>query len=132
MWTPVLKDLHTLPDLELALVFGSFAQGSEQDHSDLDLAVRYAYPLTSEQKYHLIDALAVTMARPIDLIDLRRAGVLITHQAVSKGVKIWGEAEMYAQIASRAVIDYADFAPLVERTLKERQRLWMRSSSKVS
>ena len=109
------------------MVFGSVARDDAHMSSDLDVAVRYATPLDAQQKLTLIEALAAVSGRAIDLIDLRVAGPIVARQALTTGKRIFGTDEIWASQTARTLIDYADFAPLIERTLRERREAWMRS-----
>ena len=72
---PALRTvLASVPDLELALVFGSCARGEAGPESDLDLAIATATPLTAPRRQDLADRLAVLGGRPVDLVDLATAG----------------------------------------------------------
>ena len=127
MWTPILTSLQTIAGLELAVIFGSVAQGNARADSDLDIAVRYATPLNADQKLTLIRALGATGGRPVDLIDLRTAGPIVARQALTLGKRLFGTDTVFASQLSRTLIDYADFAPLIERTLRERREAWMKA-----
>jgi uncharacterized protein len=127
MSTEILTALQMIDGLELAVVFGSVAQRNARFDSDLDIAVRYAAPLDSEQKLALIRALGAASGRPVDLIDLRTAGPIVARQALTRGKRLFGTDTDFASQLSRTLIDYADFAPLIERTLRERRDAWMKA-----
>jgi uncharacterized protein len=128
MFDDVLFALQTIDaKLELAVVFGSVASGEARFDSDIDVAVRYEHVLNNEEKIALIESLAIAANRPVDLIDLRIAGPVVARQALTKGKRIFGSNEVWAKEVSRTLIDYADFAPLLERTLRERQDAWIKA-----
>ena len=127
MSTEILTALQMIDGLELAIVFGSVAQGNARADSDLDIAVRYAAPLNADEKLTLIRALGAASGRPVDLIDLRTAGPTVARQALTQGKRIFGSDASFATQLSRTLIDYADFAPLIERTLRERRDAWMKA-----
>ena len=127
MFTENVTVLQMIDGLELAVIFGSVVKGNPRFDSDLDIAVRYAAPLDAEQKLALIRALGATSGRPIDLIDLRIAGPIVAQQALVNGKRIFGSDTDFASQLSRTLIDYADFAPLIERTLRERREAWMKA-----
>jgi len=106
------------------VLFGSVARDEADMSSDLDVAVRYAKALDAEQKLTLIEALADVSGRPIDLIDLRVAGPIVAREALTSGKRIFGTDEIWASQTARTLVDYADFAPLIERTLRERREAW--------
>ena len=123
----IVRALQSVATLELAVLFGSVARDEASMSSDLDVAARYAKPLNLEQKLTLIEALAAVSGRAIDLIDLRVAGPILARQALTSGRRIFGTDEIWASQTARTLIDYADFAPLIERTLRERREAWMRT-----
>jgi len=125
--TPIVHALQSVASLELAMIFGSVARDEANMSSDLDVAVRYAKPLDAQQKLTLIEALADVSGRAIDLIDLRVAGPIIAREALTGGRRIFGTNEIWASQTARTLIDYADFVPLIERTLRERREAWMRT-----
>ena len=123
----IVNALRVVAPLELAVVFGSVARSEARADSDLDVAVRYAKPLDVRQKLAVIEALADVTGRTIDLIDFRTAGPIVAREALTGGKRIFGTNEIWASQTARTLIDYADFAPLIERTLRERREAWMRT-----
>ncbi len=127
MSTEILNALQMIDGLELAVIFGSVAQGTARFDSDLDIAVRYATPLNADEKLTLIRALGAASGRPVDLIDLRTAGPIVARQALTLGKRLFGTDADFVSQLSRTLMDYADFAPLIERTLRERRDAWMKA-----
>ena len=127
MWSDVLTALATVNGLELALVFGSVGRGEARDDSDIDVAVRYARPLGAEQKLALIRELGATTGRPVDLVDLHTAGPIVAREALTQGKRIFGSDTAFATQLSRTLVDYEDFAPLVERMQRERREAWIKA-----
>ncbi len=66
--------LSNFPQIQMALLFGSVASGSQHQNSDLDIAVTANQALTAQDKIAMIGALAESTGRPIDLVDLKVAG----------------------------------------------------------
>jgi predicted nucleotidyltransferase len=120
------QQLLSYPDLELAILFGSVADGAATEASDLDLAVQFPQPLTSEQKRSIISDLALLTGRPIDLIDLKTVGEPLLGQ-IFKGRRILGSTTEYGKLLSRHLKDVADFLPLYEQALKIRRDRWINS-----
>lgn len=127
MWSDVLTALATINGLELALVFGSVGRGEARDDSDIDVAVRYARRLGAEQKLALIRELGATTGRPVDLVDLHTAGPIVAREALTQGKRIFGSDTAFATQLSRTLVDYEDFAPLVERMQRERREAWIKA-----
>ena len=125
--THLVHAMQSVATLELAIVFGSVASGNARPDSDIDVAVRYKNALDVAQKIALIDALASVTGRAVDVIDLRVAGPIVAREALTNGRRLFGSDEVWAAQVLRTLIDYADFAPLIERTLRERREAWMQT-----
>ena len=123
----IVHAMQSVATLELAIVFGSVASGNARPDSDIDVAVRYKNALDVVQKIALIEALASITGRAVDMIDLRVAGPIVAREALTSGRRLFGSDEVWAAQLLRTLIDYADFAPLIERTLRERRDAWMQA-----
>src|SRR3954469_13491662 len=86
----ILAALDVIPEICLALVFGSIANATQQQDSDIDLAVHANRRLESSERMMLIEALAQRTGRPVDLVDLRCAGEPLLGQILKNGVLIRG------------------------------------------
>lgn len=112
--------------IEIGLVFGSFAQGSETARSDIDVGVAASQPLTANQRLGLLDALAETTGRTVDLIDLRRAGPLLLTQALTKGTYlIRRRPATLAELMIKMWNLNADYMPLVQRIQATRRERFL-------
>lgn len=120
----VAQVLARHPEIQLAYVFGSVANGVAGPESDLDIAVRARAPLGSQARQDLIAELAERSGRPIDLIDLHVAGEPVLGE-ILKGRRVRGSEAAHARLLSRRLIDAADFRPYLERLLAERRRAWI-------
>ena len=76
------------PDIELACVFGSFAQDRQTPASDIDVAIAAQEPLDPRRRLALNDEIESATGRPVDLVDLHRAGPLLLTQALTKGKRV--------------------------------------------
>lgn len=121
----IRQALVPFEDIDLAIVFGSLAKGTQRPDSDLDIAIQASRPLTAVQRIELIDALAMALGRPVDLIDLKTAGQPVLNQIVKYGCRILGSDEKMAGLIFRNIMDQADFVPLQQRILKERRAAWI-------
>lgn len=104
----------------LAFVFGSVARGTPRADSDLDIAIDLGRPLAAEDKLLLIDALAAASGRPVDLVDLRRAGVPLMGEILVGGVRLVGDVAAHGALTSRHLTDVADFLPAYQRVIDQR------------
>jgi predicted nucleotidyltransferase len=117
--------LAGFPSLVMALIFGSYAKGSQRADSVLDIAVQARQALTVTEKMALISALAEQTGRPIDLIDLKAVSAPLLGQIVRHGRRLLGEDGAYVQLISRHLFEQADFMPLRNRVLAERRAAWI-------
>ena len=117
--------LQTHPELELVMLFGSLARGTATADSDLDIAVSAGAPLDAEARIRLIDELALAAGRPVDLVDLTRAGEPLLGQIMTTGVRLWGSDEAQARFLTRHLFDQADFLPYRDRILAARRDAWI-------
>ena len=65
-----------------ATVFGSVARGDARPDSDIDVAVSFGKPMSSDLRMAVIGIIADVSGRSVDLIDLESAGGLILAQAL--------------------------------------------------
>ena len=114
------------PDIELAFVFGSFAAGRQTATSDIDVAVAAREPIDSERRLALNDAIAGAAGRPVDLVDLHRAGPLVLTQAVTRGKRIVKrDSSVLARLLVKMWYLNADLMPLVRRIQDTRRKRFL-------
>ena len=117
--------LAKVPELRLALLFGSCATGAQHPDSDVDVAVDLGGVMTAEQHVAMVSALALATGRVVDLIDLRTVGEPLLGQILQNGCRILGRSDVHAQYMTRHVMDVEDFVPYQERILRERRQAWI-------
>ena len=114
------------PDIELACVFGSFAQGRQTPASDVDVAVAALAPLEPRRRLALNDEIASAARQPVDLVDLHRAGPLLLTQALTRGTRI---VERDSRVHARLLVKIwrlnADLMPLVRRSQDARRKRFL-------
>ncbi|MDI3281276.1 MAG: nucleotidyltransferase domain-containing protein [Bacillota bacterium] len=75
--------------VEVAYLFGSFAQGKAGPKSDVDVAVLFSAHLTKEERFDQQLALAVELSahlgREVDVIDLAASPLILQHQVLLYG-----------------------------------------------
>ncbi len=121
----VLGDtLAAIPEVEIAILFGSLARGLAGPSSDVDIAIAQTRPLTTDEKIKLIESLSLVTGRPVDLVDLREAGEPLLGQILQGRLLVIRDRRLYAELIKRHLFDSADFLPYRERLLTERRRAW--------
>lgn len=121
-----LREVLThFPEIAFAMLFGSVASGRQRADSDLDIAVASKQTLTANEKISLINALAESTGRPVDLIDLKMVSEPLLGQIVRHGRRIVGSDTLYGELISRHLFEQADFMPYQTRVLAERRMAWI-------
>lgn len=115
--------LARYPQLKLAILFGSLAEGSATPESDIDLGLLFDTPLSGSLRLELVENIGAEFGRPVDIVDLYYAPEPVTGQ-VFKGKRLLGEDKVYAVLLTRHLLNTADFLPLRERMLAERRAAW--------
>lgn len=123
--TILTRKLQDYPDIKLAFLFGSQANGKVTPESDIDLGLLAHTPLSAAFKIDLIGDLGSEFGRPIDVVDLYEIPEPVTGE-VLKGIRLLGSDADYAQLMYRHVLNVADFMPLHERMLRERREAWIK------
>lgn len=117
--------LERQQDVQLGIVFGSLAREGGGRDSDADVAVVATGPLDPERRAALTRALAEATGRPVDLVDLRRAGVVLLRSVLREGRTVLErDASLRPELLSRMLTDSEDFLPLLERLWRERRARW--------
>lgn len=125
--TTILEVLARHPEVRLAILFGSLANGSARADSDVDIAVAADRPLDAGERLALMEDLAAATGRPVDLVDLATAGEPLVGVILTTGQRLLGSDEAYARVLVRHLFDQADFLPYRERILAERRKAWIGS-----
>ena len=114
-------------DMILAYVFGSVPEGSAGPASDVDVAVLADRPLSSDHRLQLIRQLATVTGRPVDLIDLREAGLPLSRIILTEGHSLFcRDLRAKELLITKMLADVEDFLPQRQRLLKERRERWIR------
>jgi len=109
------------PSINLAILFGSFAKGTQTASSDIDLAIQLDKAMTTEDKLLFLQSLGELFDRNIDLIDLNTVGEPLLNQIIRYGKLLKGDKQDHIDLKIKNVNMMQDFTPYIERTLKERR-----------
>lgn len=121
-----LRDaLAGLPELRVALLYGSAAAGRLGEGSDVDVAAAADQPLTWEQRLDWAARLASAAEREVDLLDLRSAHGLILREALCRGrLVVCRDRRLYARLVQRMLGEQEDFQPQLDRMPGSRMARW--------
>ncbi len=97
--------------LNLVVIFGSFANGKQREDSDLDIAVLGDKEISFNEQIGLINELSLIFNKNIDLSVLNRANPLLLFQVSQNSVIIYGSHEEFLKFKLYAFNVYNDYAP---------------------
>ena len=103
----LLKEL--LPELKLAYIFGSHANGTATPESDVDLAFLSRLPIPSIKRFDIAQELTERFNLNVDLVDLREAGALLKTEIIMKGRQLVGTKLDADYFAMHVLRDYQDY-----------------------
>ena len=113
--------LENDPAIQQAILFGSYAKGTQTKRSDMDLGIQLKEPMTSKQKLAYLGKIQNYIDADLDLVDLLRVGQPLLSQIMKYGKRLKGSSLQYAELAIKNVNTAQDFIPLIERMMKERR-----------
>ena len=103
----LLKEL--LPELKLAYIFGSQANGTATPESDVDLAFLSRLPIPSTRRFDIAQKLSERLNLNVYLVDLREAGALLKTEIIMKGHQLEGTKLDADYFALHVLRDYQDY-----------------------
>ena len=116
-----------IPKLEALYLFGSYADGTATNTSDIDIAYLTTEALTSTQRWDISQKLAILLSRDIDLIELTETNTIFRYQILSKGTRIYGEGYDVENFETLAYSFYLRFQeerkPIVDAICRDRKVL---------
>jgi predicted nucleotidyltransferase len=119
----------SLPEVRLAVVFGSTARGQARKDSDVDLGLLLG-PVSRRERLHVEAELARAAGREVDFIDLDEAPPLLRFEITRDGVVILEREEgLWTHFKAKAMVDWWDWAPIARRI---HTRMIQRLREKVS
>lgn len=109
-------------EIDTVLLFGSFAKGTYNEHSDIDIAIHSSEPLEYEALAKIQTELSLLCKREIDLTDLSKAEGIFLYQIMTTGVKIKIKATVFVKYLTNALCFKEDFLPVIEYSRHEKIR----------
>ena len=128
----IVSALRAGPELRLAMLFGSAAEGRLRPDSDVDIAIVPVDPqLTLAAELDLQASLARACGREVDLVRLDMAPTLVRWQVARNGHPlIEATAGEAARFQASASSEYIDFRPAFEAAAEAfRRRLAGRTAN---
>jgi predicted nucleotidyltransferase len=102
-------------EVSSVILFGSYAKGIQNEHSDIDLAILTKSILSADLKIRIISDLALIFRKKIDIIDLRNTHVPLLQEILTKGIWLQLESNTVKEILiQRMIFEAEDLQPLRE------------------
>jgi len=96
-------------NIELFVVFGSYADDNNKQGSDLDLGFKCSEFLTESEEMELLNELSQFYHRAdIDLVNLNKAEPILKVEIAKKGKLLYGSEEKFEKFSIYAAGIYAD------------------------
>ncbi|HSF18734.1 MAG TPA: nucleotidyltransferase domain-containing protein [Vicinamibacteria bacterium] len=113
--TRLREALEGLPNVELAVLFGSRARANARSVSDVDLGVRLSDG-SIEQRRMVELVLGRAVGCRVDVVDLDQSPPLLRFEIAREGkVLVERHAHAWADFRARAMLDWWDWAPIARR-----------------
>lgn len=119
----LLKSLRhraaSLPEVRLAVLFGSMARGKATRRSDVDLGISVE-PDTPAVRSNVRAELERAAGRSLDVVFLEEAPPLLRFEISKDGVLLFQkEDHLWTDFKTRAMVDWWDWAPIAKRIEEE-------------
>ena len=120
--------LNPHPEVLEAYLFGSYARGQQQPHSDIDVAVRVDETRTDNRSFgyraHLTtDLMAGLGCNDVDVLILNRAPPVLYHRVLRDGVRVLSrDLAATTTREGQALSRYCDFVPQLAKMEAARRR----------
>lgn len=115
--------------IESAILFGSFAEGKENEMSDIDIGIFTTKDISLIEIGLITARLETAFKRSVDVVilnDLYRKNPLLAYEIMSKGkVLFCRNQERLVELKTNTILFFMDTAPLrdaVNRSLRERMK----------
>ena len=109
-------------EIDTVILFGSFAKGKANSHSDIDVAVHSKTPLGYNELSSIQSDLALLCKREIDLADLSKAEGIFLYQIMTTGIRIKTDPTVFVNHLVKALCFKEDFLPTIEYSQNEKIR----------
>ena len=119
----ILKQYFTTQtSVQLAILYGSFAKGLENERSDVDIAVAGLSEYSSSVLANLNLSISKLLNRETDIVDLNRISGTILTQILTSGIILKKEdTSLYAELTKKMLYFEEDMAPGIRYILDYRR-----------
>ncbi len=113
-------------DIDLMIIFGSWAKGRERLDSDLDLGVWRSFKWSVDFHRECVEQITNFLPVPIDLIDLSKMDGPLLQEILCNGKKIYQQQDHLLGVLYIRLMDWrTDFMPAWEHMLDHRRKRFL-------
>lgn len=116
-----------IPKLEALYIFGSYADGTATNTSDIDIAYLTTKALTPTKRWDISQKLAILLSRDVDLVELAETNTIFRYKILSKCTRIYREGYDVENFETLAYSFYLRFQeerkPIVDAVCEDRNLL---------
>lgn len=94
----IVKILLNNLDCEAIVLFGSFARGTQNAESDIDIAIKVKEKLDKKELYRLSNLLADELTKEVDLINLDEIGDTFRYEILINGKTLYCKDELQFEL----------------------------------
>ena len=113
-----------IPNILAIYIFGSYANGTANKKSDIDIAYLSKTKLSSLDRWNIAQKLANTLLIDVDLVDLYTANTVFKYQIVSSANRIYGcgyEVEYFETLVYSQYLRFKEERqPIVDEIIKNK------------
>ncbi len=117
----------------LIYLFGSYAKKTQNNESDIDIAVLFDSSISSKKTFDYKMDLVNLLEKETDLIDLSNANIILKHQIIINGKNLFNrtqlEADEYKYRILSCYYQYKEDVRIVKASIKKRGYIYGRSHS---
>lgn len=123
----IVNWLKNAEEIELAILFGSYAKGTENSQSDVDLGIRLVSceAMSAKEKMNYFFDLEKLLKTNVDLIDLKTVGQPLLSEIIKHGKLLKGNKTQYAELAIKNINTTQDFMPAIDSMMATRRMRWL-------
>lgn len=105
----------------LALLFGSLAQGTSGDRSDIDIGIAGIKPFSIQDLSQLHGEYELLFNRQVDFIDIRQADGLILYKAIT-GIPLKDNSALRTDLSIKSLDFHENMMPIINKARLARAR----------
>ena len=117
---------NTIKDLKAVYIFGSYADGSANNESDIDIAFLSFEKFTSLERWDILNEIGNSLNKDIDLIDLKEANSFLQMEVITKGKRLFStgdEVELFEASAITLYLEFIDTTKEIREKIKKTHKI---------